>query len=123
MFTVENEEKRQEILKQKEILIAGTATKVVKYLEVSPTTQCTSCQKFGHIGDRCSTRACRFCAAAHLSKDHSCPTCIIIGKPCKHTTPLCINCKENHFANSKDCETLKAAKLVHSTSLEGSMEE
>src|SRR6266568_6827855 len=72
--------KRQEILKQKEILIAGTATKVVKYLEVSPTTQCTSCQKFSHIGDRCSTRACRFCAAAHLSKDHSCSTCTIIGR-------------------------------------------
>jgi cell division septum initiation protein DivIVA len=123
VFTIESEEKRQEILKQKEISIAGTATKVVKYLEVSPTTQCTSCQKFGHIGDRCSTRACRFCAAAHLSKDHSCSTCIITGKPCKHTTPLCINCKENHFANSKDCEVLKAAKLVGSTSLEGSMEE
>jgi len=112
VFTVENEEKRQEILRQKEILIAGTATKVVKYLEVSPTTQCTSCQKFGHIGDRCSTKACRFCAVAHLSKDHSCSTCIITGKPCKHTTPLCINCKEKHFANSKDCEVLKAAKLI-----------
>jgi hypothetical protein len=123
VFTIENEEKRQEIFKQKEILIAGTATKVVKYLEVSPTTQCTSCQKFGHIGDRCSTRACRFCAAAHLSKDHSCSTCTITGKPCKHTTPLCINCKESHFANSKDCETLKAAKLVHSTSREDCMEE
>jgi hypothetical protein len=120
VFTIENEEKRQEILKQKEISIAGTATKVVKYLEVSPTTQCTSCQKFGHIGDRCSTRACRYCAAAHLSKDHSCSTCIITGKPCQHTTPLCINCKEKHFANSKDCETLKAAKLVRE---EDSMEE
>jgi len=41
-FTIENKEKRQEILKQKEILIIGTATKVVKYLEVSPTTQYTS---------------------------------------------------------------------------------
>ena len=85
--------------------------------------QCTSCQKFGHIGDRCSTRACRFYAAAHLSKDHSCPTCIIIGKPCKYMTPLYINCKENHFANSKDCETFKVAKLVHSTNVEGSIEE
>jgi hypothetical protein len=113
VFTIENEEKRQEILKQKEISIAGTATKVVKYLEVSPTTQCTSCQKFGHIGDRCSTRACRFCAAAHLSKDHCCPTCLISGRPCEHTTPLCINCKEKHFANSKDCENLRAAKLVY----------
>jgi hypothetical protein len=113
VFAIENEEKRQEILKQKEILIAGIATKVVKYLKVSPTTQCTSCQKFGHIGDRCSTRACQFCAAAHLSKDHSCSNCNITGRPCEHTTPLCINCKEKHFANSKDCESLKAAKLVY----------
>ena len=123
VFTVENEEKRQEILKQKEILIAGTATKVVKYLEVSPTTQCTSCQKFGYIGDRCSTRACRFCAAVYLSKDHSYSTYVITGRPYKHTTPLCINCKEKHFTNSKDYKTLKAAKLVHSTSLKDSMEE
>jgi len=57
-LAIENEEKRQEILKQKEILIAGVATRVVKYLKISPTTQCTNCQKFGHIGDRCSTRAC-----------------------------------------------------------------
>jgi hypothetical protein len=123
VFTIENEEKRQEILKQKEILIAGTATKVVKYLKVSPTTQCNSRQKFGHTGDRCSTRACRYCAAAHLSKDHCCPTCLISGRPCKHTTPLCINCKEKHFANSRDCENLRAAKLVYSTSVEESMEE
>jgi hypothetical protein len=102
------------------MLIAGIATKVVKYLEVSPTTQCTSCQKFGHIGDRCSTRAYRYCAAAHLSKDHACPICITIGKPCQYTTPLYINCKEKHFANSKDCETLKVAKLIYK---EDSMEE
>ena len=113
MLAVENEEKRQEILKQKEILIAGVATKVVKYLEVSPTTQCTSCQKFGYIGDRCSTRACQFYAAAHLSKDYFYLSCNIIGKPCKHTTPLCINCKEKHFANSKDYKNLRAAKLVY----------
>ena len=111
--TIENEEKRQEILKQKEILIAGIATKVVKYLEVSPTTQYTSCQKFGYIGDRCSTRACRFYVAVYLSKDYTYPTCIITGKPYKHTTSLYINCKEEHFANSKDYKTLKVAKLVY----------
>jgi len=99
------------------------ATKVVKYLKVSPTTQCTSCQKFGHIGDRCSTRACRFYAAVYLSKDHSCSTCIITGKACKHTTPLYINCKGEHFTNSKDCKVLTAAKLVGGTSVEGSIEE
>ena len=60
----------------------------------------------------CSTRAYRYCAAAHLSKDHSCSTCIITGKPYKHTTPLYINYKEKHFANSKDCGILKVAKLV-----------
>jgi hypothetical protein len=103
VFAIENKEKRQEILKQKEILIAGVATKVVKYLEVSPTTQYTSCQKFGHIGDRCSIRACQFCAAVYLSKDHSCSSCNTIDKPCEHTTPLYINYKEKHFATSKDC--------------------
>ena len=46
-----------------------------------------------------------------------------MGKPCKHITPLYINCKEKHFANSKDCETLRAAKLVYSTSVEGFIEE
>src|SRR6266576_1966066 len=112
VFTIENEEKRQEILKQKEILIIGVAIKVVKYLEVSPTTQCTSCQKFGHIGDRYSTRACRLGTEAHLSKDYSYSTYNIIGKPCKHTTHLCINYKEKHFTDSKDYEYLKAAKLV-----------
>ena len=40
-----------------------------------------------------------------------------------HTTPLCINYKEKHFTNSKDCEVLKVAKLVDSTSVEGSIEE
>ena len=43
VFAIENKEKRQEILKQKEILIAGVAAKVVKYLKVSPTIQCISC--------------------------------------------------------------------------------
>ncbi|OCK94120.1 uncharacterized protein K441DRAFT_562520, partial [Cenococcum geophilum 1.58] len=51
---------------------------------------------------------------------HCCPTYIAVGKPYKHTTPLCINCKEKHFANSKDCETLKAAKLIRE---ENSIEE
>ena len=37
VFAVENKEKRQEILRQKEILITKVAIKVVKYLEVSPT--------------------------------------------------------------------------------------
>jgi len=46
-----------------------------------------------------------------------------MGKAYKHTTPLCINCKEKHFANSKDCKTLKAAKLVYSTSVENYIEE
>ena len=46
-----------------------------------------------------------------------------IGKPYKHTTPLYINYKEKHFANSKDYKTLKVAKLVHSTSEEVFIEE
>ncbi|OCK98391.1 uncharacterized protein K441DRAFT_500783, partial [Cenococcum geophilum 1.58] len=67
---------------------------------------CTSCQKFGQIGDRCSTRAYRFYAAVYLSKDYFYSTYIIIGKPYKHTIPLYINCKENYFINSKDYKVL-----------------
>jgi len=37
---------------------------------------------------------------------------MITGKPYQHTTPLYINYKEKHSANSKDYKTLKAAKLV-----------
>ena len=58
-----------------------------------------------------------------LSKDYAYPTYIIIGKPYQYTTPLYIKYKGNHFANSKDCETLKAAKLVYSTSLDDYIEE
>ena len=85
----------------------------MKYLKVSLITQCTNCQKFGYIGDRCSTRAYRFYMAIHLSKDHTCPTYIITGKLCKHITPLYINCKEKQFVNSKECKSLKTAKLIH----------
>ena len=71
-----------------------------------------------NIIDNPATKAYRFCTAVHLFKDHSCFTCIITGKPCKHTTPLCINCKEKYFTNNKDCKTLKAAKLVREDSIE-----
>ena len=42
VFAIKNKEKRQKILSQKEILIAGAVIKVVKYLKVSFTTQCIS---------------------------------------------------------------------------------
>ena len=38
-----------------------------------------------------------------------------MGKPYRYTIPLYINYKEKYFTNSKDYETLKAAKLVYST--------
>jgi len=85
---------------------------VVGYLKVSPTIQYINCQNFGYIGDRCTNRACRFYAAVTLSKDYSYSIYNIIGKPYKYTTPLYINCKEKYFANSRDYESLKVAKLV-----------
>ncbi|OCK94931.1 uncharacterized protein K441DRAFT_558725, partial [Cenococcum geophilum 1.58] len=69
-----------------------------------------------------STRAYRFYAAVYLSKNHYCPICLTMGKSYKHTAPLCINCKEKRFANSKDYKTLKVAKLVD-TSLEDFIKE
>ncbi|OCL00593.1 uncharacterized protein K441DRAFT_719718, partial [Cenococcum geophilum 1.58] len=49
VFTIENEKKDKKSLSKKRYQLQGTATKVVKYLEVSPTTQCNELPKIGHI--------------------------------------------------------------------------
>lgn len=113
VFAVENEEQRTAILSGKKITIAGVAAKVVKYLTSSPSHQCANCQKFGHATESCRATACRLCAGPHKTLEHQCQECNIVGRPCPHTIPKCVNCKSSHFANSKECENWKAAKTTH----------
>jgi hypothetical protein len=114
VFAVESEEARQAVLANKTIAIAGVSCKAVKYLQISPKTQCTTCWRFGHAAESCRNRRCRLCTEAHLTKDH--PSCggsncsITTGKLCKHQQAKCTNCKEAHEANSKDCSIVHAAK-------------
>lgn len=113
VFAVASEEERTQILKEQRITVAGYTPKVVKYLKASPTYQCRRCFKFGHPLESCRQLACCFCAAPHKTEEHKCLSCNSIGKACTHTIAKCINCKGSHFANSKDCEVLKAAKNIH----------
>ncbi len=113
VFAVESEEQRTAILSRKRITIAGISAKIVKYLTSSPSHQCASCQKFGHATESCRATACRLCAGPHKTLEHQCQECNIVGRPCPHTIPKCVNCKNPHFANSKECENWKAARTTH----------
>lgn len=103
VFAVSSEDRQKEVLKLQRIQIAGSTAKIVKFKDFSK--QCTSCWRRGHLRADCTTKACRLCAGPHLSKDHTCleSDCRAIGKACLHTTPKCINCKLNHFADSPTC--------------------
>ena len=93
------------------ITILGQSLRVEKYRQIPPTAQCSKCQGFGHNSSRCRNLAsCQFCAENHLTTQHFCSICKVKGKACNHTLPKCKNCKQTHFANSKDCEVLLAIK-------------
>jgi hypothetical protein len=98
----------KQILAFGSLSFAGRQLRVAKYLNISPQTQCTSCQSFGHVADKCTVKICQLCSATHLTKDHTCKTCKVSGKTCPHTSLCCINCKGNHAADSKACPTYLA---------------
>lgn len=91
------------------IIILGESLRTEKYRSIPATTQCDNCQGFGHTKLKCRNQtACQLCAGTHPTSQHKCSTCTTSGKPCIHTLPKCSNCKEPHFANSRDCEVLAA---------------
>ncbi|XP_014550199.1 hypothetical protein COCVIDRAFT_116136 [Bipolaris victoriae FI3] len=93
------------------ITILGQSLRVEKYRQIPPTAQCSKCQGFGHNFSRCKNLAsCQFCAENHLTTQHVCSICKIKGKACNHTLPKCKNCKQTHFANSKDWEVFLSIK-------------
>ena len=93
------------------ITILGQSLRVEKYRQIPLTAQCSKCQGFGHNFSRCRNLAsCQFCAENHLTTQHNCSICKIRGKACNHTLPKCKNCKQTHFANSKDCEVFLSIK-------------
>jgi hypothetical protein len=86
----------------------GRKFKVQRYLTFGPDTQCSRCLKFGHHPTQCTkTQHCAICSQEHPAHLHTCgrSDCPTKGKPCLHTTILCLNCGNNHLATSKDCPT------------------
>jgi hypothetical protein len=104
---------RHAVLAKKTVAVARINAKVVKFLQVSPKSQCTTCWRFSHASETCRNKRYKLCADAHLTKDY--PSCggssysITTGKLCKHQQAKCTNCKEAHMANSKDCSIVLAA--------------
>ena len=68
--------------------------------------QCHHCQRFGHTAARCSAqKSCGRCAGPHLTTECRCTTSPPCRdhRECEHIAPLCILCKGDHRATSKDC--------------------
>jgi hypothetical protein len=56
------------------IAIGSRYCKVEQYFEFTDYTQCTRCQKYGHVAERCKSPhpRCAVCAENHVTKDHPC---------------------------------------------------
>ena len=105
------------------LYIAGISVRVQKYFTTSQTSQCTNCQGYGHLPNRCkNTVRCRICAESHATAVHRCHTCNAVNKTCVHSIVKCANCSQNHQSNSQSCEVLLALKTRNTTNTDHSIE-
>ena len=92
------------------VYVAGISVRCEKLHNTAPSTQCTNCQSFGHLGNRCKKApSCCLCGEAHATTTHRCNTCQSTTQ-CIHLTPRCINCQQAHTADSKVCEVYLSTK-------------
>ena len=111
VFAVDTQREQQYCL-QKGLFIAGKRVSVVNFKTHSQYSQCPRCQGFGHNPAQCRKRiACKLCAGKHFTKNHQCTICNSSSE-CSHMKAKCANCGENHPANNRDCEILKAVRGV-----------
>ena len=98
------------------IIVAGQTTRVSRFKQFSPRTQCYRCLGFGHNPATCKGKpACRYCGKNHYTTSHRCTTCGS-STPCEHLTPRCANCKGPHHADSLECEVVRAFQPTTSNS-------
>jgi hypothetical protein len=94
------------------LYIAGSSTKVVKYIATPSTAQCIKCAGFGHSNLLCKREVkCILCAENHSLNQHKCLICKNKSTKCIHLAPKCANCKStSHSADSKLCDIYLAIK-------------
>jgi hypothetical protein len=94
------------------LYIAGSSTKVAKYIATPSTAQCIKCAGFGHSNLLCKREVkCILCAKGHALNQHKCLICKNTGIKCIHLIPKCANCNSTtHSANSKLCDIYIAIK-------------
>lgn len=100
-------------------ILGGERLSGVEYIDTPKTTQCQRCCGFGHLESFCrNDAACKLCGERHHTKAHHCTICSTTGKTCSHVAPKCSNCRGNHMADSKTCETLAVLKQSIASALE-----
>jgi hypothetical protein len=106
-----NEEQQRRAINNR-LYIAGTSTRVVKFIATSSTAQCNKCAGFGHSELLCKREPkCILCAENHTISNHICSICKKKGVKCPHLSIKCTNCQNTtHSANSKLCEVYIAIK-------------
>ena len=103
VFAINNEKQAKKAI-QKKLYIAGLQLVAESYKSTEATTQCQKCQKLGHSTRDCiNQECCQICAKKHYTKLHKCNICETMKVECSHIKLKCINCGENHRANSQTC--------------------
>src|SRR5690606_32436666 len=109
VITIDDQESKK--LMKRGLYVLGVNRKTEQYFTSRPTDQCGQCLNFGHHWRQCTTKPrCKFCASAHLTKDHVCKDCGLKGKNCGHGPLKCCNCGKGHLATDPKCEIIVAAR-------------
>jgi len=88
------------------LFLGGILVKAEKYRHQA--IQCQKCQKFGHLARECrSNHKYQIYAEKHPTKAHKYDICKVQNNICPHSAFKCVNCGENHRANSPKCEIVK----------------
>ena len=98
--------KARDVSSRSRLATFSATFKVEHHLRFNRFTQCHGCHQFGHHTLRCTNAPrCRWCAGAHSTGDHTCPTstCNAKSRVCPHTSLKCVACTGPHEAHSAQC--------------------
>src|SRR6266536_1526468 len=98
------------------LFLGGISVKLEKYRH--QVIQCQKCQKFGYLARECRLNyKCQICAEEYFIKAHKYDICKIQNNTCPYSAFKCVNCGENHRANSPKCEIVKKMIIKYSKEL------